>query len=76
MLDEAVVKVLSSQVGVSGGGLDLKHALIDGENRDIEGSTTQIEDEDVLLASCALLVQPCTSCRAQSDCLPPSKLIP
>ena len=54
--DEAVVEVLASKVGVTGGGLDLEDALLDGEERDIEGSSSEVEDEDVALAS-GLLVE-------------------
>lgn len=47
---DALVKVFSSEVGVSVGGHDFKHAVVNGEQRDIEGAATEIEDEDVLLA--------------------------
>jgi hypothetical protein len=59
VLDEAIVKVLPSQMGVSGCGLHLEHSLVDGEHRDIEGTATQIEDEDVLLTGCPLFVKTC-----------------
>merc|ERR1719319_1014497 len=54
VIDQPVVKILSSQMGVSGGGLDLEDAFLDGEDGDIEGSTSKIEDEDIALG-CALL---------------------
>lgn len=43
-------------MSVSSGGLDLEDTLLDGEERDIEGSSSEIEDEDVLLAD-GLLVE-------------------
>lgn len=49
MVDETVVEVLASQVSVTSSGLDLEDTLLDGEERDIEGSTTEIEDENVAL---------------------------
>ena len=51
VVDHAVVKVLSSQVGVSGSGLDLKDSLLNGQKRNIEGSSTKIENQDILLLS-------------------------
>ena len=48
--DEAVVKVLTAEVGVTGGGLDLEDALLDREERDVERAAAQVENEDVLLA--------------------------
>ena len=56
MVDESVVKVLTTQMRVTGGGLDLEDTLLDGQERDIEGSSSEVEDEDVLLTG-VLLVQ-------------------
>jgi hypothetical protein len=42
VVDEPVVKILAAHVGVTGGGLDL-----DGQEGHIEGSSSEIEDEDV-----------------------------
>jgi hypothetical protein len=50
VVDETVVGVLTTQVGVTGSGLDLEDTLLNGEERDIESSSTEIEDEDVALA--------------------------
>jgi len=50
VVDEAVIEVLATQVGVSGGGLDLEDTLLNGQERDIESATTEIEDQDVALA--------------------------
>ena len=56
MLEKVVVKVLTTQVGVTGSGLDLEDTLLDGQEGDIEGSSAEIEDEDVALTS-GLLVK-------------------
>ena len=47
--DQAVVKVLATQVRVSGGRLDLEDALLDGQQRHIKGAAAQVEDEHALL---------------------------
>lgn len=49
MLQQGVVKVLSSQVGVTSGGLDGENTSLDGKQRHIEGTTTEIENENGLL---------------------------
>ena len=48
--DQTVVEVLTTQVSVTGGRLDLEDTLLNGKERNIEGTTTKIEDEDVALA--------------------------
>ncbi|KUI67228.1 NAD-specific glutamate dehydrogenase [Cytospora mali] len=50
VVDETVVEVLTTQMSVTGGRLDLEDTLLDGQQGHIEGTTTQIEDEDVALA--------------------------
>ena len=59
MLDEAIVEIFSTKMCVSCCGLDLKHTLVNGQQGDIKGATTQIKDEDVLLPSGTLLIQTC-----------------
>jgi hypothetical protein len=56
VVDEPVVEVLTTQVGVTGGGLDLEDTLLNGQEGDIESSSTEIEDEDVPLTG-GLLVE-------------------
>ena len=56
VVDEAVVEILTTQVSVTSGGLDLEDTLLDGQKRHIESSTTEIEDEHVALTS-GLLVK-------------------
>ena len=47
MVDKTVVKVFPSQVGVTGSSLDFKDTLFNGEEGDIEGSSTKIKDQDI-----------------------------
>ena len=49
VVNKTVVKVLTTQVSVTSSGLDLEDTLLNGKKRDIEGTTTKIEDEDVAL---------------------------
>jgi hypothetical protein len=49
VLEQGVVKVLTTEVGVTGGGLDGEHLAGDGEKGDIESTTTEVKDEDVAL---------------------------
>ena len=44
-LGDGDIEVLTSQTGVSGGGLHLGHAAVEGQQRHIEGSTSEIEDQ-------------------------------
>lgn len=62
---DALVKVFASKVGVSIGGHDFKHTVVNGQQRDIEGATTEIENEDVLLA--VLFVQTISNCSSSSE---------
>src|SRR6267154_4469538 len=45
-----VVEVFITQAGVTGSGLDLEDTLLDGQEGDIEGSSTEIENEHIALA--------------------------
>ena len=56
VVDEAVIEVLTTKVSVTSGGLDLEDTLLDGQERDIESTSAEIEDEDVALAG-GLLVK-------------------
>ena len=56
MLHDTLVKVFTSEVGVSVGGNDLEDSVGDGQEGDVEGSSSQIEDENVLFSG-RLVVQ-------------------
>src|ERR1700753_3670174 len=56
MVDQAIVEVLTTQMGVTSGCFDFENALLDGEQRDIESASTEIKDQNILLAA-AFLVQ-------------------
>ena len=49
MLEEVVVEIFSSKVGISSNSLDSENSVSDCEERNIKSSTTEIEDEDILL---------------------------
>ena len=49
-----VVKVLSAQVGVPSRGLDLKDALVNGQQADVKGAAAQVKDQDIALTLAAL----------------------
>ena len=49
VLQQVVVEVLTTQVGVTGGGLDGEDTALDGQEGNIESTTSQIEDQDNLL---------------------------
>ena len=50
MVHKTVVEVLTTQVSVTSGRLDLEDTLLNGQEGNIEGTTTQIENENVTLA--------------------------
>jgi hypothetical protein len=46
VLEKGVVEVLTTEMGVSSGGLDGEDLTLDGKKGDIESSSSEIEDED------------------------------
>ena len=49
MLQESIIEVLTTQVSVTSSSLDGEHTTADVEERNIEGSSSKIEDQNVLL---------------------------
>mmetsp|Transcript_13397 Transcript_13397/g.16545 ORF Transcript_13397/g.16545 Transcript_13397/m.16545 type:complete len:292 (-) Transcript_13397:83-958(-) len=54
VLHHPLIEIFSTQVGVTVGGHNLENAVVDGQQRHIEGTSSQVVDQDVLLG---LLVQ-------------------
>ena len=50
VVQQGVVEVLTTQMGVASGRLDGENTSADVEQRNIESSSTQIEDQDVFLS--------------------------
>ena len=49
MVKDSLIEVLTSQMGVSVGSNDLKDTVVNSKDGDIECSSSQIENKDVLL---------------------------
>jgi hypothetical protein len=47
MVDKSVIEIFTTQMSVTSSGLDSKDTTRDGQEGNIEGSSTQIEDENV-----------------------------
>lgn len=56
VVDKTVVKVLTTEVSITSSGLNLEDALLNGKERHIESTTTQVEDEHIAL-TLSLLVK-------------------
>mmetsp|Transcript_21253 Transcript_21253/g.59095 ORF Transcript_21253/g.59095 Transcript_21253/m.59095 type:complete len:204 (+) Transcript_21253:1085-1696(+) len=71
VVHEAVVEVLTSEVGIASSGLYLEYALLNGQQGHIEGTTSKIKDQDVALSSGGVLlvktVSNGSSCRLIDD---------
>jgi len=48
-IDKFVIEIFSTEMGVTVGGFDLEDTFLNGEEGDIESTSSKIEDEDVLL---------------------------
>jgi len=46
-VDEVVIEIFTTEMGVTVGGLDFENTVLNGEEGDIEGTTTEIEDENI-----------------------------
>lgn len=49
VVHHSIVKVLTTQVSVSRCGFHLKDSVLNGQNRDIKGSSSQVKDQNVAL---------------------------
>jgi hypothetical protein len=67
VVHEPVVKVLTTQVGVTSCGLDLEDTVINAQQGHIERTTTQVEDQDVALTNGALGLQDSNSNTSRTD---------
>ena len=54
-VDDALVPVVATEVGVAGGRLHLEHAVAEVEDRHVERAAAEVEDEDGLVV---VLVEP------------------
>jgi len=50
MLGNSLIEIFSSKMGITSSGNDLENSVIDGEEGNIESTSTKIEDNDVLLS--------------------------
>lgn len=55
ILDDTVVEIFTTEMSVTGGGEDLEDPVVDGEEGDIESSSTEIVNDDLRFAT--LLVE-------------------
>ena len=46
-IDESVIEIFTSKVGIASSGLDLENAFFDGQKEDIESSTSEIENKNI-----------------------------
>jgi hypothetical protein len=60
VIDDTLVPVIATQLGVAVRGLDFEHAVADLQERDVERSSTEVEHQDRLIGP--LLVQPVGQC--------------
>ena len=51
VVHHAVVEIFPTKMSVTSGGLDLKDTIFNGQDGHVEGTATEIEDEDVPLSS-------------------------
>ena len=63
VVDETIVEIFPTKMGITSGGLDFENTLLNSEERDIESSSTKIEDEDVAFADNLLVETICDSSR-------------
>merc|ERR1712100_428144 len=62
VVHQTVVEVLATKVGVASSGYHLEDAIVDGQQGDIEGAATEVEDEYIRLAGGLLVQAICDGC--------------
>jgi len=50
MLSNSLIEILSSEMGISSSSNDFENSVVDSEEGYIEGTTTEIEDNNVLFS--------------------------
>merc|ERR1719336_281531 len=60
-IDDPVVEILPTEMGISSSGLDLENPIFDGQQRNIESTTSHVINQDIPLST-ALLVQAVRNC--------------
>ena len=56
MIDHPVVKIFTTKMSISSRCFHFKHSILNAQNGNIKGSTTQVKDQDMILTFLALLV--------------------
>jgi len=50
MVSQSLIEIFTSKMSITSSRDDLEHFVINGKKRYIEGTTTEIEDDNVLLS--------------------------
>merc|ERR1719219_1605480 len=56
MVDHTVIEIFTSQVGISGSRFDFENSILDSQNGDIEGTTTQVENKYIRFGACTFFL--------------------
>mmetsp|Transcript_12580 Transcript_12580/g.20970 ORF Transcript_12580/g.20970 Transcript_12580/m.20970 type:complete len:156 (-) Transcript_12580:653-1120(-) len=68
VLHDALIKILSSQMRVTVGGKGFKDAVVDVQESDVEGSASEVKDEDIsVIQLCVESIGHCRSGRFIDD---------
>lgn len=57
VVDNAVVEIFTTEMGVTGGRLNFENTLLNSQDRNIEGTTTKVIDKDLTLLLVILLIK-------------------
>merc|ERR1719183_1597115 len=64
-INNAIIKIFTSQVCVTSSGLNLKDTILYGQERHVESTTTHIIDQHVTLSASFLVQSICNCCRCR-----------